>query len=991
MRFYCYIFLYLALTLVNTLLNPAHGQLGFDLKVDKPEPYEDRVLKAEKTKDKKLGGPRKFLQNLTTHYNYFFNANNKLNEVIEGAKASFREDYTQLLPFYNYTLDATAQNSKELDSVVYKAQTGIVMHDLRNDWIDNMYLLWGAAWFFEKKFDSAALMFQFINYSFAEKEKDGYYKYIGSRLDGNNALTISTKEDRKFPKTMTPPPSRNNAFIWQIRSQIELGNFAMAGSLIATLKNDPLFPKRLYDDLEEVQAYWFYKQNVWDSAATHLVNALDQAGSKQERARWEFLAAQMFELSKKTELAQEYFNKSIKHTTDPVMDIYARLNLVRINKEGGENYIDKNIEELLKMAKRDRYSDYRDVIYYMAAQMEMERNNFEAARLLLVKAAKYNNGNLASRNRSYLQIADLSFDQKKYLQAASYYDSIQTADLTEKELAKVEQRKEALKKIVASSAIISRQDSLQNIAGMPEDVRTAYISKLLKQILKSQGVDEKTISSGSSFPVSNTPDLFSGNQKGDWYFYNTTLKTQGQQKFKQTWGNRPNVDNWRRFSEVNQQAGGKIVNNTKEPGKPDEKGKEVEEGPSFAALLSNVPLSAEAMKASNDSIREALYALGMVYLNEVEDYPSAINSFEAIRLRYPSEGNTAELLFNLYYAYKKAGNEAKAEEIRKQLLAQHPTSRFATILSTGKDPDASDAGNAEATKAYEGIYDLFIEGRFSEAIAARQVADSMYKTTFWQPQLLYIQAVYHVKQRDDSAAKNVLQTLISQGPTSPLAAKAKTMIDVLNRRSQIENELAALQITRPAEDTVRSFPVVTPPPVQQDTFAVRPPIRKDSVIRQPKTDPVVINKPVTRPGIDTTTKKPIVQQPQASAYRFEPAARHNVLVVLDKVDGMFVSEVKNSFTRYNKEKYYSIPLDAGLVTLDNDRRILVISGFANAQEAIDYVVKAKKLVHLEIIPWLKPDKYLLTIVSESNLPLLLEKKDLQQYRQFLDQNLPGKF
>ena len=56
------------------------------------------------------------------------------------------------------------------------------MHDLRSDWADNMYLLWGAAWFFEKKFDSAALMFQFINYSFADKEKDGYYKYIGSNI-----------------------------------------------------------------------------------------------------------------------------------------------------------------------------------------------------------------------------------------------------------------------------------------------------------------------------------------------------------------------------------------------------------------------------------------------------------------------------------------------------------------------------------------------------------------------------------------------------------------------------------------------------------------------------------------------------------------------------------------------------------------------------------------------------------------------------------------
>ena len=74
------------------------------------------------------------------------------------------------------------------------------MHDLRNDWVDNMYLLWGAAWFFEKKFDSAASMFQFINYAFAEKETDGYYRYIGSRMDGNNALTIATEEKKQIPK-----------------------------------------------------------------------------------------------------------------------------------------------------------------------------------------------------------------------------------------------------------------------------------------------------------------------------------------------------------------------------------------------------------------------------------------------------------------------------------------------------------------------------------------------------------------------------------------------------------------------------------------------------------------------------------------------------------------------------------------------------------------------------------------------------------------------
>ena len=33
------------------------------------------------------------------------------------------------------------------------------------------------------------------------------------------------------------------------------------------------------------------------------------------------------------------------------MDIYARLYAIRVNKDGGENTIEKNIAELLKMAK----------------------------------------------------------------------------------------------------------------------------------------------------------------------------------------------------------------------------------------------------------------------------------------------------------------------------------------------------------------------------------------------------------------------------------------------------------------------------------------------------------------------------------------------------------------------------------------------------------------------------------------------------------------
>ena len=78
--------------------------------------------------------PGDFLQNTITHYNFYFNTNNKLNDVLARAKAQFKEDYTQLLPFYNYTLETTARDKRNLDSVIDKVNSAILLHDLRNSW-----------------------------------------------------------------------------------------------------------------------------------------------------------------------------------------------------------------------------------------------------------------------------------------------------------------------------------------------------------------------------------------------------------------------------------------------------------------------------------------------------------------------------------------------------------------------------------------------------------------------------------------------------------------------------------------------------------------------------------------------------------------------------------------------------------------------------------------------------------------------------------------
>ena len=959
----------------------SHGQLGFSFDIKKPEQYDDRVLGSEKSESKKYSLPRRFTQNAFTHYNYAFNAKNKLNEVLERAKTAHEDDYSELLSFYNYTLDQTAADSLELDSIISKATTGIVLHDLRNQWIDNLYLLQGAAYYLGKQFDSAYLTFQFINYAFAKKEKDGYYQTIGSKFDGNSALSIATKEKNGLPRQVfSEPPSRNDAFIWQIRTLIAMDEYAEAASLIITLRDDPEFPKRLKNDLEEVQAWWFYNSNVYDSAAVHLEKALSNATTKKERARWEFLIAQLYERSGKFELARDFYDKVINHTIDPVMEIYARLHSIRINKTGGDNYIDRNIAELLKMAKRDKYYDYRDVIYYTIAQMELERNNFDAAIANLKKSTENNVDNPTLKNKAFLQMADMAYSQRHYREAKSLYDSIDINDTGLKNAEELKLRKQNLINLVAQLDIAERQDSLQRIAAMPEDDRKDFVRKLVRKLRKESGLKEDPALS-PLVPIgpqkNDQTDLFTNNSsKGDWYFYNAALKTKGAADFKARWGNRPNVDNWRRSAGMSfQQANNKSL--------PGQQGNNLapqdrKAGPgelTFDALYDSLPLTDRQMQVSNDSLSQALYMLGKSYANDLEDCVSSITSNEEIVERFPAFKKMDEVLFTLYYCYKRSGDAAKAEQVKKLMEQKFAGNRLTTIISTGKDPGSSK--NPEATKAYEDIYNLFIEGNFEKAVADKAIADSIYGSTYWTPQLMYIESVYYIKQRDDAKATQTLNAIISQQPGSPMAVKAKTMIDVLGRRKQIEDELNGLNVQRLQEK-----------PLQVDTSATVVPVVINQLPDKEKQQDVVKkgdDKPVVK-TIDTVANRPMV-----SSYSFKPDDKYYAAIILTKVDMVWANETRNAFNMYNRGKFYNKQFELSALPLNPDYKLVLIGNFDNAQAAADYVQTVKPVSNSQIVPWLATEKYSFTIISAPNLEILKAQQDIGLYKQFIERNMPGKF
>lgn len=979
---------------------PSFSQYGVTLPIYKPKEYENRVLRSEKSDKKKFTVPRRFIQNTITHYNYVFNANNKLNEVLERAKASFTDDYSQLIPFYNYSLDVTAADSTQLDSVSSKAQAGIVLHDLRSDWADNLYLLWGASYYLQKEFDSASLMFQFINYAFAEKDDDGSYRVIGSARDGNDAFQISTKEKNSIPRRIfSEPPSRNDAFIWQIRSQLAQDKYAQAAGLIEILKNDPAFPSRLKNDLEEVQALFFYKQKQWDSCAAHLTLALSNASNKQEKARWEYLLAQMYELTSNYDTSKIYYARAISHTTDPILDIYARLSLVRVNKDGGENYIADNIATLTKMAKRDKYYDYRDIIYYMAAQMELERHNIDGALAMLLKSTRYTSNNQSQRNKAFLQLANLSFDKQLYRQAYNFYDSLRMEDTTVlKDPDMILAQKALAKKIAENTEIIERQDSLQRIAGLPEDERRDLVRKKVRQLRRQQGLKDEGSSSGSTGSTlpplqqqQQAPSLFSdNNKKGEWYFYNGNSRQKGLADFKSKWGTRPNQDNWRRSSALSAVIKNQLQNSQSQYQKNEaDQIKEVDfsEGTeiTFDGLYGKLPMTPEKLQKSNDSIQAALFNLGVAYVQEAENCRAGTETLEMARLRFPEHPKMDEILFNLYFCYNKNGETAKATTIKQLMTEKYSRSNYTTIVNTGKNPQSKGPSD-DATKVYEGIYDLFIEGRFEEAIAKKKEADTKYSRNYWTPQLLYIEAVYYIRQQQDSTAKTVLNNIISRFPGTPVEAKAATMIDVLNRRAQIEKELRDLVIERPSDDTTTRYREIITPNMQNNLPRVTQ-LPKDSVknVTRPVAPPPIVSVPRT----DTLFTKPVAAA--TNVYAFEADKPHFVVLILNKVDPIFVNEARNAFLRFNRDQYRDKQMQAELIELDADNRLLIMSPFKNVEEAVAYVDQNKPRTATEIIPWLKGGKYSYSIITERNLELLKASKDLDKYHQFLEKFYPGKF
>lgn len=945
------------------------AQPNTSVEIPKQEKYQNRVLASEKTGNKKFTIPKRLYNNTVSHYNYYFNANSKLKEIISNAKLQHKENFRELLPFYNYTLNETSKG--QIDSIIYKCTAGILLHDLRSDWVDQFYLLMGNAYLHRKDFDSATYVFNYINYAFAAKE-DGYDIPIGSNVSSKGgSFSVSTDEKRSFwKKISSPAPARNESFLLQARNFIEQEKLEEAESLLQILAADRFFPERLKTQWHEQYAYLLYKDKKYDSAAFHLTKALPNASNNQEIARWEYLAAQLYSMANKDSMAIVWFEKAIKQTTDPFLDVYARLNIAALSADGKKDAVNFHLGQLLQMAKREKYQAFRDLIYYAAAELAMSQKNYPMASGYLNKSLQYNEKNAEQKARSFFLLSEAYYLQKKYIEASAAMDSVNAQLLTEKEIVKANSIKSPLQKIAKGFIAVNREDSLQKIAALPSAEREIYINSLLKKLRKERGIKESEADQGSSFGgnMNSGADLFGAAGATGFYFANNSLKTKGLSDFKSKWGNRPNIDNWRRQSAVDRNFSVATIDTEEKNNKTANAASSVL---SFSSLEDSLPLTPERLLLSNNTITESLLKNANAFQYEINDAAAAIETYELLANRFSESAVLEDVWFQLYNAYKKTNQSGKADSVKQLLQSVYPKGKnYQILLNNGKEKADPAIG------LYQDIYNQFISGDFEKALIKKQNADKQLGSSYWTPQLLYIESLYHLKKQEDSIAKNKLNNLISMFKEHPLAEKAKTFLDVINRRKEIETYLSQLSIERPIEIPDKKIDL-------NSTQAVDLPATVKA--------PVYVTVPVNPPMPSTIKAAPVEKTIAPETYQFNASDSQFVAIALYKVDPVFVSEARNAWNRFNQERYYNQKLPISVIRVNDSEQILIMGPFTNAAEASTYTDRNRPLATSRVTPWLEASKFSFAIISRENLNLLIKKGETGTYWQMLRNLFPDKY
>lgn len=754
----------------------------------------------------------RFYHNTTAYYNGYFNAREIIKEQNKVFAKTSEEDYTKIIPVNHYPNEEESKSwFPEMDRAIEKTSKVIAKHAMPREkvgkyskteygsWMDENWLVMGQSYFYKREYPQAIEKFEYVIKMY-EKDPSKYeaklwlaktYIEMENFVEANKYLQeIVNEKEAGERKEDTKEARKKRRADYGRKTRRRKSSIKVVQERDKKKENLSIivpFPEDLNEDLITTLADFHLRRGEYKECIEFLDSAINIADKKRDIVRYKFIKAQIHQELGEKGPAYENYSYVIKKNASYRMAFYAKINRAMLANSSDRKNLRK---ELLKLAKDEKYNEFKDQIYYALGELELQDKNKDKAIEYFQLSATYPSSNETQKGKTYIRLADLYFEDRDYMGAQRYYDSSLTAlPNTYKEYDKIKEKSESLTLLVGYIKDVKLEDSLQAIASIKDEKkRLDRIEEILYQekLRKEKEAQEKNQNNNTPPPTNVIADASS---KGKFWMYNPQSKTFGYNEFKSTWGDIKLEDDWRRKNKNKSFAGNEENNNSDAP---------IIEDKEIKAFADKLPTTPEKLEASNTKIRNALYLSGLIYRDKLDDNTEAIKSFSEINKRFYPDSKIVPGLYQLYKTYKQVNRNDDADDIKRIIIDEYPQTEEAKIL---KDPSyANRKADAEQQnkKDYAAVYQMIEDGQNIEAISQINQLLSSEEPNPYSCKLRYLKAkAYGNLQQMDSLEKS-LKEVVSICPDDPLAEISKEALAKM-RNIKIERD------AQKARDTLYSY------------------------------------------------------------------------------------------------------------------------------------------------------------------------------------------
>jgi len=906
-------------------------------------------------------GFNRAMQNLTAHYNILFDANQILDQKQADYDLTFVDSYNEILNVYQDTIVTKSYSlDKDLQSAVDKANKIIGYKD-QSHYIGDAYLVLGKANFLGGQYFNAG----------------EYFNYVTEEFGTEKNLV-------------------EEAYTWKARTLMYLNKLPDAKLVLDTALQNINPKKNTTADVYATKLqYDIDIQDYVDGEAMAKL-AIQYCHTKNQRLRWTFILGQLQELNNHTADAYANYTKIAKSNAVFEMSFNADLNRIRI--EDAQNGIKlTRIQKLRSLLKNPNNKEFKDQIYYQIAQLYFSDKDITNAiknyKLSISSSIKNQN----QKGVSYLRIADINFSIKAdYVTAKKYYDStLTTLSPNYPGYLIIQKKTNNLQLLTDRLKIISREDTLQMLARFDEKTRRAKIDTMVLAHTAQMEADANSALAASKANnnasaggnLYNTP----GGGNSTFYFYNSTAVSQGYQEFQRLWGGRKLEDDWRRSNRSSTTGTSTAVNPTQ--GTLATAGPVAKSGESVAAakyrqqIVLNLPTTPDLLVQSNLRIYNALFDIANFYRDILDDKKEAINTYENILKRFPNTPNKPAIDYSLYRLYSEL-NDPKADAYKSDLLKNYPETAFAKVILDPEYSKKLDDKEAEFKALYNQIYDLYASRKYTDVVSRVDEVMKQYPNNSLAAQLYYLRAVSAAHNEPVAAFVNDLQQIVKNYPNDRLITPlVKQHINYINTNlvdmSARHNALLYSDTTAvpfaPLVENKKETPYRVPGrhfDFDNQVADVRKPVKKEDEAK--KTDSV------KAAPAQVAILTPVQKQPYNSKLFSKRDSTNYYFIINISNDNTNPASSRFSIGQFNRTNYDGRGITHQLMQVGDNNRLIYVGRFYSLEEVKAY---ARAIVPLlgEIMK-IPKDKYSFFIVTKENLDKLADKKTLDSYFDYYQNN-----